>query len=78
MEIYDREAIISITGQRRPRYLWKILEELETHGLDVENSQLFTGESFVFLYFHVNFTDNVSHDPDQIRSSLECRLILTY
>jgi len=78
VEIYDREAIISITSQRRPRYMWRILEELETHGLDVETSQLFTGESFVLLYFHVNFRDDISQDPVQIQTSLECRLKLTY
>jgi hypothetical protein len=78
VEIYDREAIISITSQRKPRYMWRILEELETHGLDVETSQLFTGESFVLLYFHVNFRDDISQDPVQIQTSLECRLKLTY
>jgi hypothetical protein len=78
MEIYGREAIISFTSQRRPRYMWRILEELEKHGLDVETSQLFTGTSFVLLNFHVNFRENVSHDPAQIQSSLECRLKLTY
>eukprot|EP00253_Pinus_taeda_P019766 PITA_19766 len=78
VEIYDREAIISLTSQRRPRYMWRILEELENHDLDVETSQLFTGESFVLLYFHVKFRDNISHDPAQIQISLECRLQLTY
>ena len=78
VEIYDREAIISITSQRRPRYMWRILEELENHGLDVETSQLFTAESFVLLCFHVNFRDNISYDPGQVRSFLECRLKLTY
>jgi len=78
VEIYDREAIISITSQRKPRYMWRILEELETHGLDVETSQLFTGESFVRLYFHVKFRDDISQDPVQIQTSLECRLKLTY
>jgi len=78
VEIYDGEAIITITCQRRPRYMWMILEELEMHGLDVKTSQLFTGESFVLLSFHVNFRGNISHDPAQIRSSLEYRLKLTY
>eukprot|EP00253_Pinus_taeda_P011964 PITA_11964 len=78
VEIYDREAIISITSQRRPRYMWRILEELEKHGLDVETSQLFTGESFVLLYFHANFRDDISQDPLQIRSSLEYKLKSIY
>eukprot|EP00253_Pinus_taeda_P010275 PITA_10275 len=78
VEIYDREAIISITSQRRPRYMWRILEELKKHGLDVETSQLFTGESFVLLYFHANFRDDISQDPLQIRTSLEWQLKLTY
>ena len=78
VEFYGREAIISITSQRGPRHMWRILEELEKHGLDVATEQLFTGESFVFVFFHVNFRDNISHDPTQIRTSLECRLKSTY
>nr|ABK25719.1 unknown [Picea sitchensis] len=78
VEFYGREAIISITGQRGPRQMWKILEELESHGLDVETSQLFTGEFFVLVFFHVNFRDYISQDPAQIQTSLECRLKLTY
>eukprot|EP00253_Pinus_taeda_P014637 PITA_14637 len=78
VEIYDKEAIIIITSQRRPRYMWRILEEFEKHDLDVKTSQLSTGESFVLLHFHVNFRDNIYHDPAQIQSSLECRLRLTY
>jgi hypothetical protein len=78
VEFYGREAIISITSQRGPRQMWKILEELESHGLDVETSQLFTGEFFVLVFFHVNFREHISQDPGQIQSSLECRLKLTY
>jgi len=78
VEFYGREAIISITSQKGPRHMWRILEELENHGLDVETSQLFTGESFVLVFFHVNFREHISQDPGQIQSSLECRLKLTY
>ena len=78
VNFYGREAIISITSERGPRRMWKILEELEKHGLDVETSQLFTAESFVLVFFHVNIRHNISQDPAQIQSSLECKLKLTY
>jgi hypothetical protein len=78
VKFYGREAIINITSQRRPRYMWRILEELEKHGLDVETSHLFSGESFVLLYYHVNLRGNIYHDPAQIQNSLESRLKLTY
>ena len=78
VQFYGREAIINITGERGPRHMWRILEELEKHGLDVVTEQLFTGEFFVFVFFHVNFRDNISHDPTQIRTSLEYRLKSTY
>jgi len=78
VEFYDREAIISITSQRGPRHMWRILEDLENHGLDVETSQLFTGEFFVLVFFHANFRGHISQDPAQIRTSLECKLKSTY
>lgn len=78
VKFYGREAIINITSQRRPRYMWRILEELEKHGLDVETSHHFSGESSVLLYYHVKLIDNISHDPAQIQTSLECGLKLTY
>jgi hypothetical protein len=60
VKFYGREAIINITSQRRPRYMWRILEELEKHGLDVETSHIFSKESFVLLYYHVNLRGNIT------------------
>eukprot|EP00253_Pinus_taeda_P008199 PITA_08199 len=78
VEFYGREAIINITSQRGPRCMWRILEELENHGVDVETSQLFTGEFFVLVSFHCKFRDHISQNPSQIQTSLECKLKLTY
>eukprot|EP00253_Pinus_taeda_P028986 PITA_28986 len=78
VEFYGKEAIINITSQRGPRRMWKILEELGNHGVDVETSQLFTGEFFVLVSFHGKFRDNISQNPFQIQTSLECKLKLTY
>ena len=78
LEFYGREAIINISSQREPRHMWRILEELENHGLDVKTAQLFKGKVFVLVFFHVNFRDNISQEPAQIQNSLECKLKLTY
>ncbi|GLJ38676.1 hypothetical protein SUGI_0788350 [Cryptomeria japonica] len=79
VEIGRETLVITISSTRRPRCFWKIVEEVEEHGLDVNMSQLSTSESFVFVCFGANFSQNMKeHDPLQLQFSLKRKLISVY
>eukprot|EP01018_Ginkgo_biloba_P021292 Gb_39491 [translate_table: standard] len=77
VKIYGSEGIVRIRSLRKPRYVWRIMEEIEEHGLDLQMSQFFTGDSFFFVYFHGIFKTQTSPTP-QIQTSLESRLKAAY
>eukprot|EP01018_Ginkgo_biloba_P021109 Gb_31785 [translate_table: standard] len=77
VKFYGSEGIIRISCLRKPRNVWRIMEEIEEHGLDLQMSQFFTGGSFFFLYFHGIFQTQTCPTP-QIQTSLESRLKTVY
>ncbi|XP_057849433.1 uncharacterized protein LOC131060271 [Cryptomeria japonica] len=77
--IFGREVVITVTSIARPKCFWRMIEEIEQHGVDVNMSQLSTSDFFVFLYFHASLKDSVTeHDPAKLQSSLERRLSMAY
>ncbi|GLJ38681.1 hypothetical protein SUGI_0788420 [Cryptomeria japonica] len=79
VEVGRETLVITISSSRRPRCFWKIVEEVEEHGLDVNMSQLSTSESFVHVCFHAHFNQNLKeHDPVQLQYSLKTKLLSAY
>ncbi|GLJ36276.1 hypothetical protein SUGI_0728320 [Cryptomeria japonica] len=61
IEIYSSEAvIIRISASRMPRSLCKIYQVVEEVGLEIERSDVYRGESIVFLYLHANVIASTS------------------
>ncbi|KAH9327342.1 hypothetical protein KI387_007520, partial [Taxus chinensis] len=72
VKIHGIEAVITVCSIRRPRCVWRMIEEVERHGLEVDMSQLSTSEFFVYLYFHAKSTQDVKdYDPVKSQTSLK-------
>ncbi|GLJ36284.1 hypothetical protein SUGI_0728470 [Cryptomeria japonica] len=51
--VYSSETvIIRITASRMPRSLCEMYEVVEAHALEIQNSDVYSGDSIVFLYIH--------------------------
>ena len=80
VKIKERECVIIIISSiRGPRQFWRVINEVEIHGLDVDMFQFSSSECFVYLYFHANFRAFVKQvGIAQLHNSLKTRLLVAY
>ncbi|GLJ04932.1 hypothetical protein SUGI_0006870 [Cryptomeria japonica] len=79
VEVKERESVIIISSIRKPKHFWRVILEVEHHGLDVNMSQLSSSDFFVYIYFHASFSEVIKEvDPAQLQNSLKTRLLAVY